>query len=162
MSTVWELHHNRPDWKDSDQLVDNWLEERNHLLEVLFSLTALQPFRNDIKEQKTLKVFCQTLMDYVALLEFEVFIKLAEAKEKAQCEDKELKKEVVHALFRNSHYAADFNNKYKDNIITDSLKTDLSKLATALAVRFDLEDSLIGDYARATSQASKTQKNKPK
>lgn len=148
----------------TDQIIDQWLQERQELLVLLYRLLKIKPFDNEAlaSEQEVLQEFCEILVDYVSAGHFEVFEKIAEANENSQSDQLGLDRELLVKILQTTVPAMDFSNQYAqpNNIQLDTLEKDLSRLGEQLASRMDLEDKLIQSYHLATAHLDKIHKGR--
>ena len=145
-------------WTESNAKLHHWLEERHELMIEFNELCALKPFIDKEETLEKLVIFCETLVDYVSALHFEIFEIISEAAEFDHQGDK-LTKELMVALLQTTNYALAFNDKYgnmtldsKENIVLldKDLNKDLNKLGEQFAERLDYEEQLIQVYNHAS------------
>jgi regulator of sigma D len=89
--------------------------------------------------------FCQILVDYVALGQFELFKRITDKSERRE-EVTKIADKMYSKFINAAILAVDFNDKYdtkEKSKIIDDLDADLTKLGATLAVRFELEDQMI-------------------
>jgi regulator of sigma D len=122
--------------------------ERTQVLALYWRLAGLDPFA-DVGHrdpaQKLLQEFCQLLVDYIAAGHFSLYERIVNGTERRR-EIATLAQELYPRIADTTTVALDFNDKYDcdDHYeISDSFKSDLSRLGEQLAVRIDLEDKLI-------------------
>ncbi len=134
------------------ELISNLLKERRQLLVHFCQLAGLEPYTPNKPVATRLREFCQILIDYLAVVHFELYSRLLENGER--------RKTVSHAAQK--HYpriaasterAVAFNDKYETiNLysILETLPDDLSELGELLATRFELEDILFSALTATT------------
>jgi regulator of sigma D len=128
--------------------VARMVRERTDVLARYWRLAGLDPFA-DAKQrapaQQLLQEFCQLLVDYIAAGHFSLYERVVNGTERRR-EIANLAQELYPRIADTTTIALDFNDKYDcgDHCeITESFKSDLSRLGEKLAIRIDLEDKLI-------------------
>jgi regulator of sigma D len=127
-----------------DQHIKQWLLQRQTLL-VLYSQVCV----TDKKEPEKLRIFCQTLMDYLSTGHFQMFEKIAEVDLKRNPQSGGLDSDLLSKISVTTDIALDFNDKYTEMDNLEELSLDLSHLGENLAHRMDWEDKLIKSYIQA-------------
>ena len=136
-------------------LVGQLLEERRLLLAQYGDLANIKPFSaQNTMHRESLREFCQSMVDYLSLVHFEVFEKVNQSqnlfsKEKSS----NLLSDLTKRVELTTDHFLDFNDKY---LATDDLATltaDLSVLGEELAKRFELEDKVIALIRQAASSS---------
>lgn len=135
-------------WRGSNTLIDHWLNNRRKLLINYCKIAGLPPYEaeNTLPETKTIKTFCDLLMDYVSEGHFEVYDQVVTACEKHGPSSKQLAQQLVPMINETTDAALDFNDKYtatENEAIMIQLDEDLSALGRAMETRFELEDKLL-------------------
>lgn len=136
--------HQDQQWETIDHIVEEWLEKRQELLVLYYHLSKTTPFAeeqydNDIESLTNL---CQILTDYVSAGHFEVFEKISAS----------IDRELGTKILDTTNLIMGFCNHHADGKNLSTLKQDLSLLGEQLALRMDLEDSLIKIYLAATEK----------
>ncbi len=129
----------------TQQVIDELLAERLRMLSLYCKVAGLQPFTHEKSITDELKEFCQILVDYTALVHFEVLDRIAEGKERRRNVLK-VAESVQDPIMEYTQQIVDFNDKYDESdhqLILDHLTDDLSKMGEILAARAELEDHLI-------------------
>lgn len=149
---VWQLGKNRSRWKTTDQVVMQWLQERQSLLIVFNELCHTHKDADIHTQSYLMQSFCQRLMDYVSMGHFKIFEKLADAQANCSPTRGELDKNLVSRILNSTLYVLEFNDNYEKSPQTNRLTEDLSELGQELAHRMDWEDQLIKIYLEVTSE----------
>lgn len=126
----------------------SWLNLRQELIVQFNQLCHFRPFTQtqDLPPlEENLWAFCQILLDYVSIGQFDMFEKLIRHIEKNHHAYK-LPKTLLQDLRQTALIALDFNDRYTHLFSRKTLDKDLSYLAEHLAYRFDWEDDLIALY----------------
>jgi regulator of sigma D len=150
---VWHLRKNRSRWVTTDQVITQWLKERQELLVCFYELCELQTNKNKFSNPDLLGIFFQLLIDYVSMGHFKIFEQLAEA-EACSVENPELDKTLMSQILQSTLIMLDYNDKYEKNSQDGILKEDLSALGQNLAHRMDWEDQLIHHYLEITTETN--------
>jgi regulator of sigma D len=148
---VWHSPKNRSYWLHTDNIITQWLKERQALLVAYTQLCQSDFEQGKITEPELLQSFCQLLIDYVSVGHFKVFEKIAAAEESVR-EGSELDKTLLTGILRSTLLALDFNDAYETAQHSESLLEDLSMLGQQLAQRMDWEDQLIKNYLHVTTE----------
>lgn len=144
-----QLEKRKQQWGGRNQVIDNWLQERQQVLVAYCELIGLQPdntHESSLPNNKQIKHFCQLLMDYISAGHFEIFSNVVE-----QCDDKgPADKNKASEIFPKLNYSTDLALKFNDNFAeTRSAKLpvnfdlQLATLGRALEERFLYEDELL-------------------
>lgn len=132
----------RSAWLKIDTILKKWVDDRQKVW-TLYAEVA--------RNQRAIQVFCQILVDYIATGHFEVFEKLALAKEICTPEDPSLDIGLLENISKTTLKALDFNDKYSQNDYHLSLAQDLSWLGEHLANRIEWEDQLLTAYFKQSA-----------
>lgn len=122
--------------------------ERTQVLALYWRLAGLDPFSDTTQRdpaQQLLQEFCQLLVDYIAAGHFTLYERIVNGTERRR-EISTLAQDLYPRIADTTTVALDFNDKYDSTagwLISESFKSDLSKLGEELALRIDLEDKLI-------------------
>ena len=105
-----------------------------------------QTFIRFFSEEKTftLRKFCQLLVDYVAVVHFELCTRIADGGER-RAGVRAAAEEVFPRLSAITEEVVEFNDRYEvltPEKLAGGLSEDLSRVGETLAVRFELEDRL--------------------
>ncbi|QFU21037.1 sigma D regulator [Shewanella eurypsychrophilus] len=136
-------------WGGSNTLIDHWLNNRRKLLVNYCQIAGIPPYESTEKSLpavKTVKEFCDLLVDYVSEGHFEVYDRVVTACEKNGLSSQNLAQNLVPRISETTDSALDFNDKYtesKDDKVLFQLDKDLSSLGHAMETRFELEDRLL-------------------
>ncbi|MDO6694861.1 sigma D regulator [Aliiglaciecola sp. 3_MG-2023] len=135
-------------WSGYHKSVDIWLQERQKLLVQYCQLAGLPPFEkasSGLPELSEIRLFCETLVDYVSTGHFEVYDKLA-SDPKQNTDDQRLEKSVFPRISETTEEALAFNDLFAE-INSDkglaNFDQKLSLLGQQLEARFELEDQLL-------------------
>ena len=128
----------------TSDMVDKLLVERKEMLSLYCQLAGLEPYTTSDRDERTLRKFCQVLMDYMAFGHFEIYERIAHGDEKRSDVIKVAEK-VYDRVVEATEYAVAFNDKYDStkNYTNDQLEKDLSILGEELAIRVEMEDKLV-------------------
>lgn len=127
-----------------DQSVDTWLQERQKLLVQYCQLAGLPPFENrdgGLPSLEDIRLFCETLVDYVSAGHFEVYGQLT-----VGSEDFDHHSNIDPVISETTEDALAFNDAYAEVGNQDQLASfdnNLSNLGQRLEERFALEDQLL-------------------
>ena len=177
MTVLWQrLNNNKSRWHKTDNVIDNWLKERQCLLQRYMAATKLPSLQGKaaspaivVVERETLNTLCNTLVDYVSVLHFEVLEQLSELERtlKEQLIKNHnrgspespspiplgLNRLLLEKILRTTNAILDFEvecqSLLKNQKPLSELKTAVSLLGEELAKRMDLEDALIHAYVWA-------------
>ena len=136
-------------WGGSNTLIDHWLNNRRQLLINYCKIAGIPPYESTEKSLptvKTVKEFCDLLVDYVSEGHFEVYDRVVTACERNGTSSKSLAQNLVPRISETTDSALDFNDKYTESVddqILYQLDKDLSSLGHAMETRFELEDELL-------------------
>lgn len=126
--------------------LQSWLQQRKTLIIQFNTLCQLRPFQL-CKDPNSLDAniitFCQILIDYIAMGQFQVFEQLLTSIEKKPC-NQQAAQELYNRLKQTSLQALTFSDQYTEPFDIKELENDLCTIGELLATRFDLEDDLIG------------------
>lgn len=155
--------HKSKAWGKVDQIIEQWLKERQELLVIYYQLSHVMPFSEDqleSNEQEILANFCQILTDYVSVGHFEVFERLFAASSDNKI-IAELDNEIFKRILTTTDKLISFCNKYAKSNTKKNLSIALSTLGEELARRMDLEDNLIKVYLNYTAKNPLVAPNRP-
>lgn len=132
-------------WGGVNTIIDRWLQERQDMLVKYCGLSTINTFDEQNSEHRQkVRLFCQTMMDYISAGHFEVYDQLI--KEGRDFGDKDALKaasEPYTAIDTTTEKLLDFNDKYQETDDMSSLVADLSSIGQQLASRFEAEDEMI-------------------
>jgi regulator of sigma D len=134
--------------RGTQESVTKMVRERTDVLALYWRLAGIDPFADGQARapvQQLLQEFCQLLVDYIAAGHFSLYERIVNGTERRR-DIAKLAQELYPRIADTTSVVLDFNDKYDagDNCkITESFKSDLSRLGEELAVRIDLEDKLI-------------------
>lgn len=131
--------------------IKKMVEERTQVLALYWRLAGFDSFADAPKRepaQKLLQEFCQILVDYIAAGHFSLYERIVNGTERRR-ELADLAQDLYPRIADTTTLALDFNDKYDSERfeITDSFKSDLSRLGEELALRIELEDKLLARMA---------------
>ncbi|MDE0840895.1 MAG: Rsd/AlgQ family anti-sigma factor [Porticoccaceae bacterium] len=140
-----------------DGIVEHWLEQRRALLAEYGNLANIKTFSAEKTLHGTsLEEFCQSMIDYLSLIHFEIFEQLSQDNWFTNPEGHQ----QTHSLFDGIQFSTDtlldFNDKYLAIDDLESLTEDLSSLGEEMAQRFELEDKLIAILRRSRLEKTPT------
>ena len=128
-----------------EHAVAELLEERKQLLALFCELAGLEPAPESGLQQRQLQHFCQLLVDYASLWQFEIHDLLLRTQGNHLAARAMLEK-YQPIILQASDAALEFNDRYdaSDHLLDLSdLEAHLSRLGETLATRFDAEDRII-------------------
>ena len=127
-----------------EHVVAELLAERGQLLARFCELAGAEGVDREVR-QRMLQGFCQLLVDYLSLWQFEVQALLLDPARQAGRAGETLAR-LQPALDESSTVFLEFNDRYDasdQSLDLSRLDHHLSKLGEILASRFDLEDQVI-------------------
>ena len=129
----------------NDNLVNQWLEERRAFLAQYGNLANIKTFKaENTMHGESVQEFCQSMVDYLSRVHFEVFEKLLSSQSfVSRPEHQHQLISLIEKVEMSTGSLLDFNDKYLAIDDLDALTEDLSSLGEALAQRFELEDEVI-------------------
>ena len=132
-------------------LISQWLEERRLLLAQYGNLANIAPFSaQNTMHRELLRAFCQSMVDYLSRVHFEVFEKLYQLETfVSQLTSKSRLEELTKQVEFTTDHFLDFNDKYLATDDLAALSSDLSILGEELAKRFEIEDEVIATIRQA-------------
>jgi len=135
-------------WGKVDQLIENWLKERQDLIILYVAIDGLKELTpNDTPISVKLQAFSQMLIDYVSAGHFEIYDELTQEAGEFQEDYSELVQSTLPRIQESTVLALDFNDKYANlELCVESLQQvaiDLSLLGEKIVERFELEDQMI-------------------
>jgi regulator of sigma D len=140
------MTNNSEDRREKTQNLINKLVEERHEMMILFcEIAGVEPYGHGKSVDSLMEEFCQILVDYVALGQFELFKRITDKSERRE-EVTKIADKMYSKFINAAILAVDFNDKYdtkEKSKIIDDLDADLTKLGATLAVRFELEDQMI-------------------
>jgi regulator of sigma D len=144
-----KLEQAKEEWGGRLSVIDNWLEERQHLVVAYCELAGLPPYQktnHSLPAQEKITHFCQLLLDYASTGHFEVYEQII-----AQCKldgenNLKIAQELYSRITTTTDAALNFNDKYAESANDQALldfDRDLSNLGQAMEARFEREDQLL-------------------
>ena len=132
-------------------LISQWLEERRLLLAQYGNLANIAPFSaQNTMHRELLREFCQSMVDYLSRVHFEVFEKLYQLETfVSQLTSKSRLEDLTKRVELTTDHFLDFNDKYLATDDLAALSSDLSILGEELAKRFEIEDEVIATIRQA-------------
>ncbi|MDE1515935.1 MULTISPECIES: sigma D regulator [Vibrio] len=146
-----KFKHVQDQWGGSSDIIDHWLDNRQHVIVEYCKLAALQPCStkttiSELPSPQALLYFCQELVDYISEGHFKIYHMVMNQWQatgfKATDEINQLYREIIAT----TEPLLNFNDQYATVTEYDELlelDRDLSKVGEVLEVRFSLEDRLI-------------------
>lgn len=126
------------------ELIDKLLQERQELLVAFGYLAGVEPYDPHKSAKQLLQEFCQLLMDYIALMHFEVYARLEGGTERRAAVTETTSK-TYPKILDITQMAVAFNDRYQileGDHLPPAMTEDLNRLGEALETRFELEDQL--------------------
>jgi regulator of sigma D len=162
---LWQrLNNEKSRWNKTDAVIDSWLKERQQLLQQFMAATRLPSLEGKavspavhVVERETLIALCNTLVDYVSMLHFEILEQLSmlenKLKETMTSTRLGLNRPLLEQILYTTNVVLEFEVTCQDILKTkkplSTIKNELSILGEVLAKRMDLEDALIHAYVWA-------------
>ena len=131
--------------RKSSEKLDALVHSRTETLAMLADLAARQPFHPDPSTERTLRKFCEALIDYTASAHFQLYRYLADNRERRQAV-LAIADELYPKIIETTDTILRFNDKYESMSIdsgVEFLAQDLSTLAECIADRIQYEDRVI-------------------
>lgn len=171
---LWQrLNNEKSRWNKTDAVIDSWLKERQQLLRQFMAATRLPSLQGKkaspaihVVERETLIALCNTLVDYVSVLHFEILEQLSalESQIKERLKSPSpiplgLNRLLLEKILKTTNTILDFEltcqQLLKAQKPISTIKNELSALGEELAKRMDLEDALIHAYVWARTALPK-------
>jgi regulator of sigma D len=131
-------------WHNIDAMLKGWLDGRKQTLELYCQLSDHQ---NPTPEWEEVSEFMQVLLDYVSAGHFEIYDKLVGEARSFKDSNMKLVDILYPKIHETTQVALDFNDKYSGQQHWESqlneFNFDVTELGKQLAIRAELEDSLI-------------------
>lgn len=141
---VEQSSNNEELWHSIDAMLKGWLDGRKQTLELYCQLSDHQ---NPTPEWEEAGEFMQVLLDYVSAGHFEIYDKLVGEARSFNDDNMKLVDILYPKIHETTQAALDFNDKYSNQqnweSQLDEFNFDLTELGKQLAIRAELEDSLI-------------------
>ena len=132
-------------WERLEGILGHWINQRKVLLSQYGELAIIKTFNPDNTLHGALvQEFCQSKVDYLSLVHFEVFEQVSQENVFSRAEYKQEAMELMRGIQTTTDNLLDFNDKYLALDDLETLASDLSALGEELAQRFELEDQVIG------------------
>lgn len=131
----------------SNELVDYWLNARNHLLVSYYKLVGIKPGKEAVTalDEKALDDFCHALVDYLSAGHFNIYERIISEMEGTS--PLLAATQIYPLLEANTQEIMDYYDTHLENAIDHDnwleFQTALSDIGEAMASRFALEDKLI-------------------
>jgi regulator of sigma D len=132
-------------WERLEGILGHWINQRKVLLSQYGELAIIKTFNPDNTLHGALvQEFCQSMVDYLSLVHFEVFEQVSQENVFSRAEYKQEAMDLMRGIQTTTDNLLDFNDKYLALDDLETLASDLSALGEELAQRFELEDQVIG------------------
>ena len=132
-------------WERLEGILGHWINQRKVLLSQYGELAIIKTFNPDNTLHGALvQEFCQSMVDYLSLVHFEVFEQVSQENVFSRAEYKQEAMNLMRGIQTTTDNLLDFNDKYLALDDLETLASDLSALGEELAQRFELEDQVIG------------------
>ncbi|HEY1845697.1 MAG TPA: sigma D regulator [Buttiauxella sp.] len=131
----------------SNELVDQWLYARKHLLVAYYNMVGIKPNKesHSALNEKALDSFCHNLVDYLSAGHFNIYERIIDEMEGTS--PLLAATQIYPQLEANTQQIMNFYDTNLENAIDDDnvleFQQALSGIGEALEVRFSLEDKLI-------------------
>jgi regulator of sigma D len=131
----------------SRDMVRKLLSERTEMFVLYCRLAGLAPYEEKPKNgiHELLQEFCQVLVDYIAAGHFSLYERIVSGTERRK-EISDLATQVYPRIAETTEAALAFNDRYDTDELFElsaSFHDELSQLGEHLAVRIELEDSML-------------------
>lgn len=146
-----KFKHVQEQWGGSSDIIDHWLDKRQHVIVEYCKLAALQPCNtkatvSELPSPKALLYFCQELLDYISEGHFKIYDMVMDKWQATGFQATDEINLVYNKIIATTDPLLNFNDQYAtvnefDELL--DLDNDLSKVGQVLEVRFSLEDQLI-------------------
>ena len=143
-----QLEQAKQKWGGAHSVIDNWLHERQKLLVQYCELAGLPPYERNhdvLPDSKSIRNFCQRLVDYVSTGHFEIYDKISIQGGNDQ-RYLALTERLYPLINDTTEHALPFNDDFAE-IDNDAqlsrFDQQLSALGQQLEDRFEYEDQLI-------------------
>jgi regulator of sigma D len=126
------------------EVIEKLLAERQALLVAFCEVAGLEPYHPEKPVRRLLQQFCQLLVDYVAMIHFELYNRIAEGTER-RANVLRVAAQVYANISATTDRAVEFNDRYElltPDKLGKGLAQELSEMGQVLAARFELEDML--------------------
>lgn len=131
----------------SNELVDQWLYARKHLLVAYYNMVGMKPNKesHSALNEKALDNFCHSLVEYLSAGHFNIYERISSEMEGAS--PHLAATQIYPQLEANTQQIMEFYDSNLENAIDDDnvleFQKALSGIGEALEARFSLEDKLI-------------------
>ena len=148
MQLDFERPQSQSIWVATDKNIKKWLSQRQALLVLLYKLSVIKPRTYTIPTAGVVQDFCDILVDYVSAGHFDIFEKIINASQQNQYSSPD--QHILEQIKLSTDQALGFCDNFAEATEYKQMPEALGSLSEALAQRFDLEDSLIQHYMKAT------------
>ncbi|MDW6018240.1 sigma D regulator [Vibrio plantisponsor] len=138
-------------WGGASDVIDHWLEKRQHVVVEYCKIAALQPCASkasvsELPSPQELQYFCQEIVDYISEGHFKVYDMVMSKWQSTGFKATDEINRAYAEIILTTDPLLNFTDKYAAVSEEDELETfdeDLSKVGQILESRFELEDHLI-------------------
>ncbi|EKO4007284.1 sigma D regulator [Vibrio fluvialis] len=138
-------------WGGSSDVIDHWLDKRQHLIVEYCKLAALQPCATkaavtELPSPKELQYFCQELVDYISEGHFKIYDMVMNKWHATGFQATDEINRAYAQIIETTDPLLNFTDQYAATHEEDDLETlddDLSQVGELLESRFETEDGLI-------------------
>lgn len=126
-------------------VIEKLLEERQQMLVLFCKVTGLNSEDEEIPSTELVNDFCEVMVDYSALVHFELFERIISEQER-RAEVIKVAEEVYPRVLEATEVAVEFSDRYDESnhqFTIERLHDDLSILGEEIANRIEQEDKLI-------------------
>ncbi|MGL6028137.1 MAG: sigma D regulator [Vibrio sp.] len=146
-----KFKHVQDQWGGSSEIIDHWLDKRQHVIVEYCKLAALQPNTSkttlsELPSPQSMLYFCQELVDYISEGHFKIYHMVMNQWQATGFKATDEINQLYGEIIATTEPLLNFNDQYATVTEYDELlelDRDLSKVGEALEVRFSLEDRLI-------------------
>jgi len=138
-------------WGGSSDVIDHWLDKRQHVVVEYCKLAALQPCASktalsELPTPQELQCFCQDLVDYISEGHFKVYDMVMDKWQSTGFQVTDEIHDAYAEIIKTTDPLLNFTDQYaeiKEDDELEQLDNDLSKVGEILESRFECEDKLI-------------------
>lgn len=146
-----KLKKTQEQWGGSSEVIDHWLDNRQHLIVEYCKLAALQPLTpesslNELPSPKALHRFSQELVDYISEGHFKIYDMVMQKWQATGFKTTDDINQTYGKIVNTNDALLDFADNYAtvaDDDDLENLDNDLSTVGEVLESRFASEDYLI-------------------
>ncbi|WP_086981786.1 sigma D regulator [Vibrio aphrogenes] len=147
-----KLKQTQAQFGGSSEVIDHWLDTRQHLIVEYWKLAALKPTAHKkaaltkLPSPQELQTFCQQVVDYISEGHFKIYDMVMSSWQSTGFSPTEEINQTYFKIVDTTEPLLNYTDKYADVDAEDELEDfdiDLSQIGEVLEERFELEDELI-------------------